>query len=165
MVYGDAAWDYRKFDLARDVKKADDKLARILNATDPDLKAFERRGGKLILYHGWSDPAIPPYNTINYYNRVVAKLRAKEAANFVRLFMAPGMQHCGGGTGPNSFDMNKPIEAWVEQGLPPTQVIATRPGRSRPLCPYPEVARWKGSGSTDDAANFTCVMAAGERKK
>jgi hypothetical protein len=165
MVYQDAAWDYRQFDLERDVKKADEKMAHLLNATDPDLKPFARRGGKLILYHGWSDAAIPPYNTINYYNRVAEKLKAKETAGFVRLYMAPGMQHCGGGPGPNSFDMNKPIETWVEQGVPPGPIVATKPGRSRPLCPYPEVARWKGSGSTDDAANFSCVMVAGERKR
>ncbi len=165
MVYENAAWDYRQFSLERDVKKADAKLAHVLNATDPDLSKFARRGGKLILYHGWSDPSISPYNSINYYNRVAAKLRAKETAGFVRLYMAPGMQHCGGGPGPSSFDMNKPIEAWVEQGVPPGPIVATKPGRSRPLCPYPEVARWKGSGSTDDAANFTCVMAEGEGKR
>ena len=96
---------------------------------------------------------------------MAAKLKAKETAGFVRLYMAPGMQHCGGGPGPNSFDMNKPIETWVEQGVPPGPIIANRPGRSRPLCPYPEVARWKGSGSTDEAANFTCVEAAGEGKR
>jgi len=158
MVYSDAAWDYHTFNLERDLKKADERMARDLNATDADLKPFARRGGKLILYHGWSDAAIPPYNTINYYDRVVEKMKEKEAASFVRLYMVPGMQHCGGGPGPNAFDMNQPIEAWVEEGVPPGPIIARRPGRSRPLCPYPEVARWKGSGSTDDAANFSCVM-------
>ena len=158
MVYQDAAWDYHTFDAARDSKKADEKMAHILNATDADLKPFARRGGKLILYHGWSDAAIPPYSTIDYYNRVEAKLKPKETDSFVRLYMAPGVQHCGGGPGPNTFDMNPAIEAWVEQGAAPAAIVATRPGRSRPLCPYPQVARWKGSGSTDDAANFTCVM-------
>jgi hypothetical protein len=164
-VFLDAAWDYHTFNLERDVKKADEKMAHVLNATDADLKPFARHGGKLILYHGWSDAAISPYNTINYYNRVEEKLKAKETAAFVRLYLAPGMQHCGGGPGPNAFDMNKPIEAWVEQGVPPGPIVATRPGRSRPLCPYPEVARWKGSGSTDDAANFACAMAEGEARK
>lgn len=165
MVYQDAAWDYRQFDVERDTRKSDEKMAHILNANDPDLAKFAHRGGKLILYHGWSDAAIPPYNTINYYNRVEAKLKSKETAGFVRLYMAPGMQHCGGGPGPNSFDMNPPMETWVEQGVPPGPIVATRPGRSRPLCPYPEVARWKGSGSTDDAANFSCVLPEGAAKK
>ena len=165
MVYPDAAWDYHTFSLGRDVKKADERMARDLNATDADLKPFAHHGGKLILYHGWSDAAIPPYNTIDYYNRVAAKLKPKETESFVRLYMAPGMQHCDGGPGPNSFDMNQPLEKWVEQGVPPGPIIATRPGRSRPLCPYPEVARWKGSGSTDEAANFSCVLPEGEAKK
>lgn len=165
MVYQDAAWDYHTFDLQRDAKKADEKMAHDLNADDADLKLFAHRGGKLILYHGWSDPAISPYNTVDYYNRVAAKLKAKETASSVRLYMAPGMQHCGGGPGPNTFDMNQPIETWVEQGVPPGPIVATRPGRSRPLCPYPEVARWKGSGSTDDAANFSCVLPEGEAQK
>jgi len=158
MVYEDAAWDFRQLDPAREAAAADKKLARALNSTDADLKEFERRGGKLILYHGWSDAAIPPFSTIDYYQSVVKKLGAKDTGSFVRLYMAPGMQHCGGGPGPNSFDMGKPIEAWVEEGTAPGAIVATRPNRSRPLCPYPEVARWKGSGSTDDAANFTCVQ-------
>jgi Tannase and feruloyl esterase len=158
MVYQDAAWDYHTFGVQRDLKKADEKMAHDLNANDADLRPFEHRGGKLILYHGWSDAAISPYNTIEYYNRLAGRLKAKETAEFVRLYMAPGMQHCGGGPGPNTFDMNKPIEAWVEQGVPPGPIVATRPGRSRPLCPYPEVAKWKGSGSTDDAANFACML-------
>ncbi len=165
MVYQDAKWDYRTFDLEHGVRKADEKMAHDLNATDADLKPFARRGGKLILYHGWSDAAISPYNSINYYNQVAAKLKAKETAAFLRLYMAPGVQHCGGGPGPNSFDMNKPMETWVEQGVAPGPIVATRQGRSRPLCPYPEVARWKGSGSTDDAANFSCVMPEGAEKK
>jgi len=162
MVYQDAAWDYHTFDLQRDLKKADEKMAHDLNSTDADLKAFERRGGKLILYHGWSDAAIPAYSTIDYYNRVEAKLKPKETEAFVRLYLAPGMQHCGGGPGPNSFDMNQPMEDWVEQGAAPGPIVATRAGRSRPLCPYPQVARWKGSGSTDEAASFACVMPEGK---
>ena len=157
MVYDDAAWDYHTFDPERDVKKADAKMAHILNSNDADIKPFVKRGGKLILYHGWSDAAIPAYNSINYYNRVAEKLKAKETDASVRLYLAPGMQHCGGGPGPNSFDMNAPIEAWVEKGVAPGPIVARRADRTRPLCPYPEVARWKGSGSTDDAANFTCV--------
>ncbi len=186
MVYNDPNWDFKTFDLERDGKLANEKLAPVLNATDPDLKAFSARGGKLILYHGWNDAALPPVNTINYYQSVVAKLGQRRANSFVRLFMAPGVQHCAGGPGPDSFgqmvtsgqsdpqhDLTLAIERWVEQGVAPDQVIATKraganapPQRTRPLCPYPQVARYKGSGSTDEAANFNCVMEQpGEKKK
>jgi Tannase and feruloyl esterase len=188
MVYNDPKWDYKTFDLERDGKLANEKLAPVLNATDPNLKAFSARGGKLILYHGWNDAALPPVNTINYYQGVVAKLGQRQTDSFVRLFMAPGVQHCAGGPGPDSFgqmvtrtqsdpehDLTLALERWVEQGVAPEQVIATkRQGanpqapalRTRPLCPYPKVARYKGTGSTDEAANFKCVMGqSGQKKK
>ena len=187
MVYSDPAWDLKKFSVDRDVKVADDGVARYLNATDPDLKPFKQRGGKLILYHGWSDAAIPPTNAINYYQSVVAKMGAKNSDAFVRLFMVPGMQHCAGGPGPSSFGQNvgptgdamhdvyTALERWVEQGIAPEQIIATKyktgtnPAsgveRTRPLCAYPKVASWKGTGSTDDAANFVCSAAADARMK
>lgn len=185
MVYNDPNWDFKTFDLERDGKLANEKLAPILNSTDPDLKAFNARGGKLILYHGWNDAALPPVNTINYFQSVVAKLGQKQANGFVRLFMAPGVQHCNSGPGPDVFgqvvtstqsdpqhDLTLALERWVEQGVAPEQVIATkRQGgqvtRTRPLCAYPQVARYKGSGSTDDAANFVCVTpkaAVGQKK-
>jgi tannase/feruloyl esterase len=182
MVFENASWDYKTFNVDRDVKVADDKTARILNSTDPNLKAFKNRGGKLILYHGWSDAAIPPQNTINYYDSVVSTMGRAEADQFTRLYMVPGMQHCYGGPGPSSFgqsgtvyqspadarhDVSVAIEDWVEKGVAPEAIIATKPVsdgdptkgalRTRPLCVYPLVARWKGSGSTDDAANFTCA--------
>lgn len=178
MVYSDPAWDYRTFNVDRDAKAAFDKTAKILNATDPDLKKFRKRGGKLILYHGWSDAAIPARNTIDYYEGVVKKMGAKDAAGFVRLYMVPGMQHCGGGSGANTFgqmgaargtareNMAAALEQWVEQGIAPAEIIAAKykgsasPAnlvRTRPLCPYPAVARYKGTGSTDDAANFVCA--------
>ncbi len=178
MVYNDAAWNFKTSTSDRNVKLADEKMASVLNATDPDLKKFESRGGKLILYHGWSDAAIPPQNAVDYYQSVVKKMGAKDAAAFVRLFMVPGMGHCGGGSGPNVFgqggvprnDAEHDIRGgagtrWVEQGAAPEQVVATklRPGtnppaavRTRPLCAYPQTAHWKGSGSTDDAGNFVC---------
>jgi len=180
MLSQDAAWDYRKMNFDRDMKVADDKGAQIFNATDPNIKAFKDRGGKLLLYHGWADAAIPPVNTINYYESVVSKMGRKPAAQFVELFMVPGMQHCGGGPGPNDFgamspapadpdrSMMKAIEQWVEQGKAPEKIIATKYKadgdrssgvlRTRPLCPYPAVAKYSGSGSTDDAANFSCVV-------
>lgn len=173
--------DARAFSVDRDMQAADVKLAATLNATDPDLKPFAQRGGKLIVYHGWSDPAISAMNTIDYYDSVVAKMGAKNAAAVMRVFMVPGLQHCAGGPGPNVFGQNTAstgdrqhdiaaaLEAWVEQGTAPAEIIATKyktgtnPAsgvlRTRPLCPYPQVARWTGTGSTDDAANFTCAAA------
>jgi len=179
MVYENPDWQVRTFDVDRDVKAADAKMAKYLNATDPDLSAFRKRGGKLILYHGWSDAAIPAVNAIDYYQSAVAKVGRKNADAFLRLYMVPGMQHCGGGAGPNVFgqfgvpggdrlhDIDAALEAWVEQGQPPEQIVATKfksgndaasgVERTRPLCPYPQVAQWTRSGSTDDAANFRCV--------
>jgi tannase/feruloyl esterase len=188
MVYNNPNWDYKSFDLERDSKAADEKLVSVLNATDPNLKAFSARGGKLILYHGWNDAALPPVNTINYFQSVVAKLGQRQANGFMRLYMAPGVQHCAGGPGPDTFgqmvtsaqsdpqhDLTLALERWVEQGVAPEQVIATKrqganpqapASRTRPLCPYPQVARYKGSGSTDEAANFNCVMdQPGQKKK
>ena len=181
MMFGDAAWDYHAFDAGRDTKATDEKLAGILNATDPDLSRFRARGGKLILYHGWSDAAIAPRNAINYYQSVAVKMGASDARGFVRLFMVPGMQHCFGGSGPNSFgqfggatgdadhDIGVAIERWVEQGIAPERIIATKRKsdldpkseavRTRPLCAYPLVAHYKGSGSIEDVANFLCAAA------
>jgi len=184
MVYDKADWDYHTFQVDRDTKAGDDRQAKNLNATDPDMKKFKDRGGKLILYHGWSDAALPPVNTIEYYKAVTAKMGAKNADAFVRLFMVPGMQHCGGGPGPNVFgqfgaaqadaqhDIARAMEHWVEDGVAPTQIIATKykgldPSsgvvRTRPLCAYPQVAHWTGTGSSDDAANFACVAKEGTR--
>ncbi|MDX2034193.1 MAG: tannase/feruloyl esterase family alpha/beta hydrolase [Blastocatellia bacterium] len=174
MVHNNPAWDYKTFRLEEDGKLADAKLAGVLNATNPDLRPFKARGGKLILYHGWNDAALPAGNTINYYKSVTAKLGARDANAFMRLFMVPGMQHCAGGPGPNSFgvmvtpgksdpehDLTLALEKWVEEGRVPDRIIAAKQlsataTRTRPLCPFPQVARYKGSGSTDDAANFTC---------
>jgi hypothetical protein len=162
IAYQDKAWDYKTFRADRDVRKADDTAARALNAMDPDMSKFAARGGKLILYHGWSDAAITPLSTIDYYKQI------RRPESFVRLFLAPGMQHCGGGPGPNDFgampgasgdafhDIDAALERWVEQGVAPAQIVAKNGARTRPLCPYPQVATYRGSGSTDDAANFTC---------
>jgi hypothetical protein len=164
LLFQNAAWDFRAFNLDRDVKIADDSLGSRVNAVDPNLKALKDRGGKLILYHGWSDPALAPLGTVNYYESVVAKMGQKETGDFVRLYMVPGMQHCGGGPGPDAFDPNMAaaLERWVEKGTAPAEIIASkyagnRAVRTRPLCPYPQVARYSGTGSTDDAANFTCI--------
>jgi feruloyl esterase len=167
LVFADPDWDWRTFDFsdAEDYQahvKAESRLAPILNATSPDLKAFRQRGGKLLQYHGWNDQLISAQNSIDYYQSVLKFFgTAAEVDSFYRLFMAPGMAHCGGGTGPNSFDMQAALEQWVERGTPPEQVVATRStngivDRIRPLCKFPRVAVYSGRGDTNDAANFTC---------
>jgi feruloyl esterase len=165
VVHKDPNWDFHSFDADRDVALAGElDHDNVLKAVDPDLKRFVSRGGKLILYHGWSDNLISPWNSIDYFDSVVRKLGGLEKAeDSVRLFMAPGMSHCGGGEGPNAFDMVAPLEQWVEHGKAPESVVAShRTGgqadRTRPLCPYPQVARYKGTGSIDDAANFVCTQ-------
>ena len=134
-----------------------------MNATNPDMKTFFGHGGKLLLYHGWSDPNVPTLNTIKYYKSVVDVMGgAAKASNSVRFFLEPGMGHCGGGEGPNVFDKMSPMEQWVEQGKAPDVMVAShlkdgKVDRTRPLCPYPEVAKYKGTGSIDEAANFACA--------
>jgi hypothetical protein len=167
LLFQNAAWDFHAFNVDRDVKIADETMGQRLNATDPNLKAFKNRGGKLILFQGWSDPIIAPIGTVNYYENVRAKMGPKDTDSFTRLYMVPGMQHCYGGPGPNDFGgpMTVALEHWAEEGSPPDQIVATKYktnsnqsgiARTRPLCPYPQVARYKGSGSVDDAASFSC---------
>jgi len=147
------------------------KVSASIDAADPNLQPLEQKGAKLIVYHGWNDPSIPALNTISYYESVLTAMSRgtdREAAlqrtqAFFRLFLVPGMQHCSGGPGTDRFDMLAALERWVEQGEAPSQVLATRVrdgrvDRSRPLCPYPQVATYRGSGSTDDAANFSCAV-------
>jgi Tannase and feruloyl esterase len=160
-LYENADWDWEKIDFDKDLTSLDAKYAWMFNATDPDLSAFKSRGGKLIMYHGWNDQLIQPGNSVNYYNSVQKKMGATETDDFARLFMAPGMMHCAGGPGPNTFDAVSALEQWVEHGTKPAQMIASHAvngavDRTRPLCPYPQVARYTGSGSIDDAATFTC---------
>src|SRR5688572_18757697 len=163
VVFKDPNWDWKTFDFDRDVVRGDLPENLVMNATDPNMKAFFAHGGKLLLYHGWSDPNVPAVNTIQYYNSVVENLGgASRASNSVRLFMAPGMGHCGGGEGPNAFDKMAALEQWVERGTAPDALLAThstngKVDRSRPLCPYPQVAKYKGSGSIDEASSFVCA--------
>ena len=160
VAYNDANWDAKTFDLDRDLKLTDEKVGTIINATNPDLSAFKAHGGKLLLYHGWNDTAISPGNSINYYESVLKKMGGKQDT-FVRLFMAPGMQHCGNGPGPNQINYMAVMERWREGNVTPDtmtayHVTSNRVDMVRPLCPYPAVATYKGSGSTNDAANFVC---------
>jgi feruloyl esterase len=161
VVFNDPKWDWRTFDLERDVAAADKAGHGTLSAIDPNLSSFARHG-KLLMYHGWADQDIAPQASINFYKSTRAATTAPTgSAEWVRLFMVPGMQHCGGGEGPNTFDMVSALEQWVEQGKPPAQVMAShstagKVDRTRPLCPYPQVAHYKGNGSLDDAANFSC---------
>jgi hypothetical protein len=162
VVYEKKDWDFQTFQPDRDTKLADEKAAAIFNSTNPDMSKFAARGGKLILYHGWSDAAITPLSTIEYYKTI------RQSEKFARLFMVPGMGHCSGGPGPNDFggspgvsgdalhDIDAALERWVEEGVAPSQLIATKGQRTRPLCPYPQVATYKGSGSTEDASSFVC---------
>ena len=160
-VFGNPDWDWKTFDFDKDVELADRKVGGEVNAVNPDLKAFKDRGGKLIQYHGWSDPAISPLNSVNYFGSVQKKMG--DTQDFYRLFMMPGVGHCGGGAGPSDFDRMAPIVDWVENGKAPERIVAGnvsggKTDRTRPLCAYPRIAKYKGSGSTDDAANFTCAL-------
>jgi feruloyl esterase len=162
IVFANPEWNWRTFDLERDVAAADKQGHGTLASVDPDLSPFARRGGKLLMYHGWSDQDIAPRASINFYERTSAATHAPASnSDWVRLFMVPGMGHCGGGEGPNTFDMMTALEPWVEHGKAPDRVVASRVTagkveRTRPLCAYPQVARHTGAGSTDDAANFVC---------
>jgi feruloyl esterase len=167
VVFQDPKWDFRKFDLARDYDAVHKIDSLDLSPTSPDLKAFVARGGKLLIYQGWADQNVAPQSTVDYYNNVVKTLGQKQADEAVRLFFAPGMAHCGGGEGPNVFDALTPLEQWREHGKAPASIVAThstngKVDRSRPLCPFPQVALYKGSGSIDDAANFACGSAKGD---
>ena len=163
VVFKDPTWDFRTLDLDRDVALADKLDNGTLTATNPDLKAFVAHGGKLIQYHGWNDNLIAPRNSVNYYTSVIKTMGgAAKTADWFRLFMAPGMGHCAGGEGPNRLDAMSAIEPWVEHDRAPDQIVAShstggKVDRTRPLCPYPQTAQYKGSGSTDEAASFVCT--------
>jgi feruloyl esterase len=156
VVFKDPQWDYRAFRFDEDVPKTWETEGGILNALDTDLKPFFARGGKLIQYHGWSDPQIPPGFSVDYYRSVVKSLGERTVRESYRLFMVPGMAHCGGGEGTSTFDMLSALEDWVEKDKAPDRVPASRGPRTRPLCPFPQTAVYSGSGSIEDAANFAC---------
>jgi feruloyl esterase len=162
VVYKDPNWNWRTFDWDKGIELSEKPENLVMNATDPNLKQFFAHNGKLLLYHGWADTNVPTLNTIKYYDSVLKTMGgpAKTSDN-VRLFLEPGMGHCGGGEGPNVFDKVGTLEQWVEKGKTPEQIVAShstsgKVDRTRPLCAYPKVAQYKGSGSIDDASNFVC---------
>ena len=159
----DPNYSYRDFDFDTDLPLVE-FMGKILNATDVDLFRFKAYGGKLLMYHGWADPATTALRSIQYHEEVVAALgNQRQTDRFLRLFLAPGMQHCGGGPGPNTFDTLTTLERWVEDRIAPDRIIASHStggvvDRTRPLCPYPQVAQYVGTGSIDQAENFTCTL-------
>jgi feruloyl esterase len=183
MVYEKADWDMKSFRVETGLPLAKEKTSSALDSADPDLKPFYARGGKLIIYHGWNDPAIPALSTVNYYQQVVDTVGQSKTESFVRLYMVPGMQHCGEGPGPDNFgqspmwnpdpgfNVRTALELWVEKGTAPAAIIATKqadgqpaagsapaaPSMTRPLCPFPQLAKYKGSGDTNVAENFVCA--------
>jgi Tannase and feruloyl esterase len=179
MVYEKTDWSYKSFAMDGGIQTAKEKTGAALDAVNPDLGPFRSRGGKLILYHGWNDPAIPAMNTINYFEEVVAKLGRENTDAFTRLYMVPGMQHCGGGPGADSFgtsgswpakdpqhNIRLALEMWVEKGTAPGTIIASKTSdgdsqgsatMTRPLCTYPQAVKYKGNGDTNSAESFVCA--------
>ena len=162
VLFTNPGWDYQTLDAANDIGRAEKFDNGVTNALNPNLQAFIAHGGKLIQYHGWSDPQIPPMHSVNYFNNVLEAMGgAGKVHHAYRLFMVPGMQHCGGGPGPNQFNALAALERWREAGIAPDQIVAAhvtnnRVDMTRPLCPYPQVARYTGMGNPNDAANFVC---------
>jgi feruloyl esterase len=150
-------YDWNTFDLDRDMPIINSKVG-FVDAVDPDLSRFKARGGKLLLYAGWGDTGITPENTVLYYENLLNKM-GKNQDDFTRLFLVPGMGHCRGGPGPNTFDTIGALEAWREKGLTPAQLTGFNPdtGLSRPICSYPQYAKYKGTGNLKDAANWSCA--------
>jgi Tannase and feruloyl esterase len=179
-VFDNPGWKFSDLNFDKDVATTEEKVGAFLNATNPDLSAFRKHAGKLLQYHGWNDGSPSPLHSVDYYESVMAKMGGlKKTENFYRLFMVPGMMHCGSGPGPNLFgnivdsnasndaDQNifAALERWTEQGVAPDKIIAKKyqddnPAKgvemTRPLCPYPQVARWSGKGDTSEAQNWSC---------
>jgi feruloyl esterase len=172
VVVNDPDWDPVSFDVDRDVARATDFDSGAADAMDPDLSAFIARGGKLITYHGTTDGLIAHGNSVNYFESVVDRLGADAVEDSVRLYLVPGMDHCAGGEGAHQVDWLSALEAWAEDGQAPGALPATHPAVqaggpfgpaqpseafTRPICPYPEIPMYKGSGNTSNAASFACV--------
>jgi feruloyl esterase len=159
-VYNDPGYAVASFKPEAAIAKARDEMPYV-EATDTDLRAFQKRGGKLLMYHGWADPVVPPENTIHYYEGVEQRLGG-DTGGFLKLFMVPGMYHCGGGPGATTFDTLGALDRWVSSGNAPDRLLATHQENgtavfSRPLCPYPQTPRWDGEHSVSSATSFRCV--------
>jgi feruloyl esterase len=160
-VFEDPDWDWRKADIKKLVAATEAKVGADLDSINPNLKPFQARGGKLILYTGWMDPNVSPFDVIHYYRSVEDTAGKDATQTFFRFFLVPGMGHCGGGPGPNVFDSLGAMDQWVESNQAPDQIVAShvtngQVDRTRPLCPYPEMAAYRGAGNIDDAANWVC---------
>jgi feruloyl esterase len=157
VVYPDSDWDWRTFDLAGDATKAN-AIDKDVDDLQPDLSAFAKRGGKLLIYHGWADQQVAPGSSIDFYKETI---KISPTPGWAELYMLPGMAHCSGGEGPDTFDKIGTLEQWVEHGKTPAEIIAShktsgKVDRTRPICPYPQTAHYSGKGSIDDAQNFAC---------
>ena len=156
----DPNYSLSRFDVNKDIARTA-AISQIMDAKDPDLSAFQKRGGKLLMYFGWADPQLNPMMGVEYYESVTERM-GSTTSDFFRLFMVPGMFHCREGVGTSVFDAATPLVKWVESGtapatIPASRVVESKVVRTRPLCAYPQVARYKGAGSIDEAANFSCV--------
>jgi feruloyl esterase len=165
VVHNDAAWTPARFDPATDLDRAQAADPHdVLGSTEADLRPFFSRGGKLLLYHGWSDPQVTPYNTVEFFQRVLAVQGGAGVGTSVQLYMVPGMNHCAGGPGTDTFDKMGAMERWMATGSAPARIEAAHltngvVDRTRPLCPFGQVATWDGRGSVDSAASFSCAAA------
>ena len=154
------AWSWKQFDFDADPPKMA-AFAKVIDATDPDLSRLLKRGGRIIQYHGWADALVNPQMSVEYYESVLRRMGARRTSQFYRLYMVPGMFHCAGGVGCDRADWFAPLVDWVEKGVAPNAIVGARalpgqPAITRPHCPYPQVARYKGSGDPDKAENFAC---------
>jgi len=189
IVFEDAKWNVSQFNFDKDIATTEAKVGAILNASNPDLRAFRSRGGKLVVYHGWNDGSPPPLHSVDYYQRVTEKMGGVEKTReFYRLFMVPGMMHCGSGAGPNLFgnamdlrpiadpehDIFMALQKWVEKGAAPEHIVATKyveddrsKGKvmSRPVCAYPQQATWDGKGDLAEAGSWACEAAKQDRNR
>jgi len=163
-VFNNPKWDWKTLDFDKDIALAEQMDNALINATDPNLEAFFGRGGKILMYHGWNDQLIPPRHSTDYYTSVMKRMGGVErVSKAIRLFMVPGMNHCYGGDGTSNFDRVAALEQWIEQKRAPDEILGSHVtgavvDRTRPLCPYPQVTRYKGTGRVDDAANFACTV-------
>jgi feruloyl esterase len=163
VVFKNANWDYHAFRLASDLPLAIRADEGVIDRTDPNLRPFFDAGGKLLMYHGWSDPQVPALDTVDYFDAVLKATGEARRGTAIELYMEPGVSHCFGGDGPDTFDAVGALDTWERSGHAPSHIVAARLStdgevvRTRPLCPYPEIARYVGSGSIDDAASFRCT--------